>query len=58
MGGTSNYYSEEESEERKEDLNMSSLNNPQVVEKTDFVKDTFAKFGLSMNLYGEGAIND
>lgn len=47
-------YSEEETEERKEEEIIETAPLKQV-EKTDFVKDTFAKFGLSMNLYSSNA---
>ncbi|TNV86072.1 hypothetical protein FGO68_gene2622 [Halteria grandinella] len=53
QGGNTAYYSEDESEEKKEDTSMTLSAPPQTIEKTDFVKDTFAKFGLSMNLYGQ-----
>ncbi len=55
-GGETNptYYSEESEEEQKgPDLVVEKGPEP---EKVDFVKETFAKFGLNMNLYNPGAL--
>jgi hypothetical protein len=60
LGGTTTYYSDEETEERKQDdhLSTSMLGKPSNEPKADFVKDTFAKFGLSMNLYSAAQGSD
>ena len=47
---TNTYYSEESEEE----VMSASLPTQPEVEKVDFVKETFAKFGLNMNLYNPG----
>ncbi|CDW90393.1 UNKNOWN [Stylonychia lemnae] len=55
---TTTYYSEDEAEESKDDGVDDFLGAPQVQiigqDNKDFVKDTFAKFGLNMNLYNPG----
>ena len=48
---TNTYYSEESEEEEK---SPEAAKLPTQPEKVDFVKETFAKFGLNMNLYNPG----
>ena len=47
------YYQEENEENKSDNLFGSPISKKNENEKTetDFVKDTFAKFGLNMNLY-------
>ena len=50
---TNTYYSEESEEEVKSPAAEKYPSQPEA-EKVDFVKETFAKFGLNMNLYNPG----
>lgn len=54
---TNTYYSEE-SEEEVKSPEVESLPTQPEAEKVDFVKETFAKFGLNMNLYNPGVASN
>jgi hypothetical protein len=51
---TNTYYSEESEEEEGKSPEAAKLPAQAEAEKVDFVKETFAKFGLNMNLYNPG----